>query len=44
MKDRPFEPLGLVFPYVLMGKHIMQELVHDSGEWDEPIPDEMKAW
>ena len=38
-----FDPLGLVSPYVLMGKQILQELVRDSGEWDDPIPDEMKA-
>ena len=38
-----FDPLGLVSPYVLIGKHILQELVRDIGEWDDPIPDEMKA-
>ena len=38
-----FDPLGLVSHYVLRGKHILQELVRDSGEWDDPIPDEMKA-
>ncbi|KAI0222624.1 hypothetical protein LSAT2_026115, partial [Lamellibrachia satsuma] len=27
----------------LRGKQILQELVRDSGEWDDPIPDEMKA-
>ena len=37
------DPLGLVSPYVLMGKQILRELVRDSDEWDEHIPDEMNA-
>ena len=37
------DPHGLVSPYVLMGKQILRELVRDSDEWDEHIPDEMNA-
>ena len=38
-----YDPLGLVSPCVLIGKQILQELVRDGGDWDDPIPDTLRA-
>ena len=37
-----FDPLGLVTPFVLVGKRILQELCRDGVGWDDEIPDESR--
>ena len=37
-----FDPLGLVAPFILVGKRILQELCRDGVGWDDDIPDELK--
>ena len=43
-----YNPLGLVSPYLLKGKKILQNLCYDSLGWDEKIPEnvasEWKYW
>jgi hypothetical protein len=41
-----FDPLGMVSPYVIKGKMIMQEVWASGVDWDEQIPQELekKAW
>ena len=38
-----YDPLGFAAPFLLQGKKILQELCKDKVEWDDPIPDEIKA-
>ena len=38
-----YDPLGFAAPFLLQGKKILQELCKDKVEWDDPIPDEVKA-
>ena len=38
-----FDPLGFVAPFVLMGKQVLQELVRDGGDWDDPIPEDIQT-
>ena len=43
-----FDPLGLVSPYLLDGKKLLQEVCSSGASWDEPIPDSLlcrwKRW
>ena len=34
-----YDPLGLVTPFLLTGKQILQDLRKNQTDWDEPIPD-----
>ena len=36
-----FDPLGLVSPYLLDGKKLLQEVCSSGASWDEPIPDSL---
>lgn len=38
-----FDPLGFVTPVLLEGKSILQDLCRDGVDWDDPIPDVIKA-
>lgn len=38
-----FNPLGLVAPFILVGKRILQELCRDGVGWDDEIPDDLKS-
>ena len=38
-----FNPLGVLAPFVLIGKRILQELCRDGANWDDKIPDDMLA-
>ena len=57
IQDRPLmrrgvfsvdDPLGFVAPAILVGKQLLQELCRENGDWDDPIPDELRprweAW
>ena len=37
-----FDPLGLVAPFILMGKRILQELCRDGVGWDDEVPDDLR--
>jgi hypothetical protein len=40
-----FDPLGLVSPAILEGRHILQMVTRRSARWDEPLPDTvLKRW
>ena len=40
-----YDPMGLIAPYVLKGKSILQEACNKSSKWDEPIEgDTLKRW
>lgn len=39
-----FDPLGLVAPFILVGKRILQELCRDGVGWDDEVPEEMEKW
>ena len=34
-----YDPLGLLAPFLLTGKQILQDLCKNQTDWDEPIPD-----
>ena len=38
-----YDPLGLASPFMLDGKHIMQELCKANSDWDEPISAEFRS-
>ncbi len=38
-----FDPLGLVGPYVLEGKRLLQEICASGVKWDDPVPNSMSA-
>ena len=38
-----FDPLGVLAPFVLIGKRILQELCRDGANWDDKIPDYLLA-
>ena len=38
-----FDPLGLVTPFILVGKQIVQQLCRDGVGWDDAIPDELRS-
>jgi len=37
-----FDPLGLLSPFILTGKRILQELCQDGMDWDEPLSEGIK--
>ena len=37
------DPLGFVAPLLLDGKSILQELCRHEVDWDDPIPEDIKA-
>lgn len=37
-----FDPLGIVSPFILTGKRILQDLCCDGADWDDDIPDVIK--
>jgi hypothetical protein len=38
-----YDPLGFVAPVLLIGKKILQQLCKDNADWDNPIPERLKA-
>ena len=38
-----FDPLGMVSPFILIGKRILQDLCCSGADWDDEIPDDMKT-
>ena len=36
-----FDPLGLIAPFVLLGKQLLQELRRHNVDWDEAIPEDI---
>ena len=38
-----FDPLGLVSPFLLLGKQILQSICKDGKNWDDPLGDETTA-
>ena len=40
-----YDPLGLVSPFLLVGRKILQEITADKYSWDDPVSEEhQKAW
>ena len=37
-----FDPMGLVSPFVLLGKQILQEACYAGLDWDDELPDPLK--
>jgi len=37
-----FDPLGIVAPYVLMGKHLFQKIWYATKDWKAAVPAELK--
>lgn len=38
-----FDPLGIVSPFLLNGKKLLQELCRDSYSWDDPVPPDIET-
>ena len=38
-----FDPLGLIAPFLLLGKKLLQELCRGNIKWDDPVPDEIRT-
>lgn len=38
-----YDPLGLIAPFVLLGKQILQEMCKDKMDWDEELPEHLKS-
>ena len=38
-----YDPLGFAAPFLLQGKRILQELCKEKIEWDDPVPEELRA-
>lgn len=38
-----YDPLGLISPYILEARHIVQTMCKDSAGWDDPASDSIKA-
>ena len=38
-----FDPLGLVAPFILGGKQILQDLCRDGVGWDDEVPDKLRS-
>ncbi|XP_029109940.1 uncharacterized protein LOC108941786 [Scleropages formosus] len=36
-----YDSLGLIAPYVLTGKKILQEMCHQGSGWDDPLPEQL---
>lgn len=37
-----YDPLGLVSPFILMGKRVLQETCKNGSDWDEPLANELR--
>ncbi|XP_067946371.1 uncharacterized protein [Watersipora subatra] len=37
-----FDPLGLISPFILKGKQILQEMCKENLEWDDPLPEHLQ--
>ena len=37
-----YDPLGLAAPFLLTGKHILQDLCKTQAAWDETVPDSIR--
>lgn len=37
-----FDPLGIVSPFTLLGKRILQDLCGNGTDWDEEVPDSVR--
>ena len=37
-----YDPLGLLAPFVLKGKQILQQMCREQLDWDEPLSDELR--
>ena len=38
-----YDPLGFLAPLLLDGKKILQELCRERADWDDPVPEDIKA-
>ena len=38
-----FDPTGMVCPFVILGKKLVQRLCYSKIGWDEPLPPDIKA-
>ena len=38
-----FDTLGLLSPYILIGKQILQDMYRENAGWDEPLSDQLMA-
>ena len=40
-----YDPLGLLAPFLLKGKRILQDLIRDGKAWDDPVPEDIaRRW
>ena len=37
-----YDPLGLIAPFLLQGKRILQGICKDGAHWDDPVPDNIR--
>lgn len=37
-----YDPLGFVAPFILLGKHILQQMCRDKLSWDDVLPDDLR--
>ena len=37
-----YDPLGLIAPFLLQGKRILQAICKDGARWDDPVPDHLQ--
>ena len=38
-----FDPLGMLAPVILLGKSILQDLCRDGADWDDEVPEPLRA-
>lgn len=38
-----YDPLGLLSPFILQGKQILQEICCESLDWDTPLPEDLQC-
>ena len=38
-----YDPIGLVSPFILQGKRILQDICQSCKDWDEPIPEDIRT-
>lgn len=36
-----YDPLGLIAPFLLQGKKILQVICKDGSHWDDPVPEDL---
>ena len=37
-----YDPLGLIAPFLLQGKRILQAICKDGAQWDDPVPSHLR--